>query len=290
MNRCSLTGIIATALSAASITFGVFLWIGASKSDVSLHAAREDARRPAPVCTDTTEARLPFAESEESDRTTEFSAEDSVDMRLASLANLAHTNPLAAAAQLETVPSGEERTIAMRIVFREWAAISPRDALAWISAMGAEQDRNEAREFVCHRVAEEHPKLAFDLAWQIGEDTATPLVQDLAQQWAGADVAAARDWALALPVGTDRDQILSRVCRVLSQSDPSSAGAIVSREIPAGPVQDEAAMSVLHQWAIRDFTSASEWITHFPEGSLRIRAEEELAGIGEHQANSVETR
>jgi hypothetical protein len=156
--------------------------------------------------------------------------------------------------------------------------------------MGAEQDRNEAREFVCHRVAEDHPKPALDLAWQIGENTATPLVQDLAQQWAGADVAAARDWALALPAGADRDQILSRVCQVLSQNDPSSAGAIVSREIPAGPLQDEAAMSVLHQWAIRDFRSASEWIAHFPKGSLRTRAEEELSGISEYQANSIETR
>ena len=177
----------------------------------------------------------------------------------------------------------------MRIVFREWAAISPHDALAWISTKCAERDRNEAREFACHRVAEDHPKLAFALAWQAGGDTATPLVQDLAQQWAGADAAAARDWALALPAGADRDEILSRVCQVLSQTDPSSAGVIVSREISAGPVQDEAAMSVLHQWAIRDFTSASEWIALFPEGSLRTRAEEELAGIGEYQANSVET-
>lgn len=289
MKRIPLAEIIAAAaVGGALMIFGIVLWISAPASDASSDAARVDAG-PSSASAETAGAPLPFAEPGKPDRSTEFSAEDDIDARMASLARLAISDPAAAALSLDAMPAGDERTTAMRTVFRQWAATSPPDALVWISTMNAEQDRNEAREFVCHRVGEDDPKLAIDLAREAGADAATALVQDLAQQWAGSDAAAARDWALALPADADRDRILARVCQVLSQSDPLTAGAIVSGEIAAGPVQDEAAMSMLHEWAIRDPATASEWIARFPEGPLRIRAEEELAGIRGHQADTNET-
>ncbi|MEO5914401.1 MAG: hypothetical protein ABIS50_09225 [Luteolibacter sp.] len=285
MKRIPFTKIIAAAaVGGALMIFGIVLWISVPESDAS-----SDAGRSVSAPMETAAAPLPLAEPGEPDRSTEFSAEDDIGTRMASLARLASSDPAAAALSLDGMPAGEERTTAMRTVFRQWAATSPRDALAWISTMNAEPDRNKAREFLCHRVAEDDPKLALDFAREAGADTATSLVQDLAQQWAGSDAAAARDWALALPADADRDQILARVCQVLSQSDPLTAGAIVSGEIAAGSVQDEAAMSVLHQWAIRDPAAAREWVARFPDGPLRIRAEGELAGIRDYQANTNET-
>jgi hypothetical protein len=287
MKRIPFAEIIAAAaVGGALMIFGIVLWISVPEPDASSDAARVDAGPSVSASAETAAAPLPYAEPGEPDRFTEFSAEDEIDARMASLARLASCDPAAAALSLDAMPAGAERTTAMRTVFRQWAETSPRDALAWIPTMNAEQDRNEAREFFCHRVAEDDPKLALDLARQVGADTATSLVQDLAQQWAGSDAAAARDWALALPADADRDPILARVCQVLAQSDPLTAGAIVSGEIAAGSVQDEAAMSVLHQWAIRDPVAASEWVARFPEGPLRIRAEEELAGIRGHQAKT----
>ena len=289
MKRIPFTEIIAAAaVGGALMIFGIVLWISVPESDASSGAARVDAGPSVSASKKTAAAPLPFAEPGESDRSTEFSAEDDIDARMASLARLASSDPAAAALSLDAMPAGEERTTAMRTVFRQWAATSPRDALAWIPTMNAEQDRNEAREFSCHRVAEDDPKLALDFARQAGADAATSLVQDLAQQWAGSDAAATRDWALALPAGADRDQILARVCQMLAQSDPLTAGAIVSGEIAAGSVQDEAAMSVLHQWAIRDRAAAREWVARFPDGPLRIRAEGELAGIRDYQADTNE--
>ena len=274
------------AVGGGLMIFGIVHCIGVPRSDASYGAAMEDARRSVSLPTETAAAPLPFVKSGEHDRSTKFSEEEHIDRRVASLALLASSDPAAAALSLHAMPAGEERTTAMRLVFRQWAATSPQDALAWIPTMDAEQDRNEAREFLCHRVAEDDPKQAFDLARQAGTDAATSLVLDLAQQWAGSDAAAARDWALALPADADRDQILARICQVLSQNDPLAAGAIVSREIAAGSLQDEAAMSVLHQWAIRDPAAAREWVACFPDGPLRIRAEEELAGIWDHQADA----
>ncbi len=279
----------AAAVGGALMIFGIVLRISVPESDASSDAARVDAGRSVSASMERAAAPLPYAEPGELDRSTEVSAEDDIDARMASLAGLASSDPAAAALSLDAMPAGEERTTAMRMVFRQWAATSPQDALAWIPTMNAEQDRNEAREFFCHRVAEDDPKLAFDLARQAGADAAPSLVLDLAQQWAGSDAAAARDWALALPADADRDQILARICQVLSQNDPLAAGAIVSGEIAAGSVQDEAAMSVLHQWAIRDLAAAREWVACFPDSPLRIRAEEELAGIRGHQADTNET-
>lgn len=289
MKQASLAWWIGAAAVGGALTiFGVLLWSSGPESNVSPPAARVDAA-PASATPAAARPALALATPGESDRAAESPAGDDLDARMAALARLAGTDPVAAARSLDTVPAGNERTVAMRTVFRAWAAVSPADALAWISTMNPEQDRNQAREFVCYRVAEDDPKQAFDLARQTGADTASLLVQDLAQQWAGKDAASARDWALALPAGADRDQILARVCYVLSRGDPAAAGAIVSGEIAAGSVQDEAAMSVLHQWAIRDLGAASEWVARFPEGPLRSRAEEELAGIREDQAGTVET-
>lgn len=281
--------IAAAAVGGVLLIFGIVLWIGVPESDTSSGAARVDSGPSVSASERTPAAPRPFSAPRGSDRSTKFSAEDDIDERMAWLARLAISDPAAAALSVDAMPAGDERTTAMRTVFRQWAATSPLDALAWIPRMNTEQDRNEAREFFCHRVAEDDPKLALDFARQAGGDTATSLVQDLAGQWAGSDAAAARDWALALPAGADRDPILARVCQVLAQSDPSSAGAIVSGEIAAGPVQDEAAMSVLHQWAIRDLAAAREWVARFPEGPLRTRAEEELAGIRDDQARRKET-
>jgi len=290
MKRIPFAEIIAAAaVVGAVMIFGIVVWISVAESDASSGAAKADAGPSVSASKETIATPLPYAETGESDRSMEFPAANDIEARMASLACLASNDPAAAALSLDAMPAGEERTTAMRTVFRQWASTSPQDALAWIPTMNTEQDRNEAREFFCHRLAENDPKLALDFARQAGADTATPLVQDLAQQWAGSDAAAARDWALVLPAGADRDQILARVCQELAQSDPSTAGGIVSGEIAAGAVQDEAAMSVLHQWAIRDPAAAREWVARFPQGPLRTRAEEELAGIRDHQADTNET-
>lgn len=49
-------------------------------------------------------------------------------------------------------------------------------------------------------------------------------------------------------------------------------------------------MSVLQQWAIRDPAAARAWVARFPEGPLRTRAEEELAGIRGDEGDRKESQ
>lgn len=72
---------------------------------------------------------------------------------------------------------------------------------------------------------------------------------------------------------------MGRLAYVQSQNEPAAAANLVLEQIPPGPIQEEAAITVLHQWGGRDLASATAWADQFPPGTLRDRAEAELRGL-----------
>jgi len=58
----------------------------------------------------------------------------------------------------------------------------------------------------------------------------------------------------------------------------------VVKQIPPGLTQTEAAIMVVHQWALRDPAGAASWVESFPEGPIRDRAVNELKGLARLQA------
>lgn len=79
--------------------------------------------------------------------------------------------------------------------------------------------------------------------------------------------------------GELRDGLMSRVVQAGSKADPVTAGRIVAEDMSPGPQQDEAAISVLHQWALSDLESAAAWAGSLPSDDLQTRAMEEIAVI-----------
>jgi hypothetical protein len=51
------------------------------------------------------------------------------------------------------------------------------------------------------------------------------------------------------PAGEIRDELLRRVAFVQAASAPAAAAKLVVEEIPSGPVQTEAILSVINRWA-----------------------------------------
>ena len=186
MKRSSFSWMIGTAGSGALLILGGAVWISAPKPN----------GLPVPAQSNAAPANSLATKPEKSFPATDLHPKD----HPATQAPLSSSDFAARARSLDAVPAGEDRTIAMRTIFRGWAAVAPRDALAWISTMPSESKRDEARDFVCYRVAEDDPKLAFDLARQAGAGTGTPLVWDLAQQWAGTDAARLDDREMACPI------------------------------------------------------------------------------------------
>ena len=73
----------------------------------------------------------------------------------------------------------------------------------------------------------------------------------------------------------------------MSKTKPEEAGRLITREMAPGPLQDEAAMTVLHQWTRTDAGAALAWAESFPPGGLRDRALEEVVNLS---AVSSETK
>jgi hypothetical protein len=161
---------------------------------------------------------------------------------------------------------------------REWARQNPDAALAWLLTAPAGPKRDTVAEMVCAQLAQSDPARAVAFAESFAPPSST-LLENMVHQWADQDSAAAHAYALDKPAGEPRDRLLSRVAFVLSKENPADAAKLVAEHISPGPLQDEAAISVLYQWALRDTNAAASWAQLFPDGALRDRAITELQKI-----------
>jgi hypothetical protein len=161
------------------------------------------------------------------------------------------------------------------------AFVAALDAAAQISDP---QARRAALEKACYREAGHDPAAAITAAerYSLGDGPGAVL-ENLAQQWAGTDLNAAYAWVEAKPAGAKRDALAARVAFVWSQSQPAQAANWLVQETEPGPGQQEAIMSIVHQWGLQDMTGATAWVEQFPEGDFRDRAMNELQGIASSQ-------
>lgn len=161
---------------------------------------------------------------------------------------------------------------------RQWAREKPELALAWMVNAPAGPQRDAVAEIVCAQIAESDPAQAVALAERYAGGC-TYLLENLVYQWSERDEPAARAYALARPAGDERDRLLARVALTRAKENPYEAAILVIQETAPGDIQNEAVMSVLHQWALRDPTKALAWAQLFPEGDLRTRALKEIENI-----------
>lgn len=161
---------------------------------------------------------------------------------------------------------------------RDWVARDPYAAAEWAAQQPAGESRDAVLVAVCYEIANVNPAEAVALAEKHALTNHATLA-NLAGQWAQQDLRAAHTWVLAKPAGEQRNELAARVGFVWSASEPSAAAEFVIREIPPGSTQTEAALSILHQWALRNFDAAAAWVELFPDGEIRDRAINELAGV-----------
>ena len=181
---------------------------------------------------------------------------------------------------VNTLDPGTIRDEALSRVARAWAAQDPEGALSWVSQFPLAEERTRMLNCSLFEIALTSPIQAVAAAqrYGLGEDQPGVLV-NLAQQWAANDLFGSLSWAESQPSGALRDQLLARIVFVQSQSDPAAAARLVMEQIPPGPEQVEAAISVVHQWGQGDMASARSWVQSFPTGPIQDRAYAELEGI-----------
>jgi len=165
---------------------------------------------------------------------------------------------------------------------RDWARRFPAEALAWLRIAPEGAQRDTVAEIACPELALTDPSQAVEVAESCGP-SGTNLMENvldnLAQLWAERDEPAALAWADGKPPGNDRDRLFERIAFVESKTDPANAARLVVEEISPGETQEEAAMSVVYQWARQDADSAMAWAERFPAGGLRDRAMQEVENV-----------
>jgi len=210
-------------------------------------------------------------------RTTQAFISGDADDFLKLLADLAHADPAAAARLAQS--AGSLREAAMRVVAQNWAALDRAGAERWATQLPNPEERDTALNYLCYQVNQSDPVQAIRIARHHGIAGQKGLIQNLTEQWAGKDFPSASAWASRQSASEERDQIYMRLALVLSKTAPRDAAELLIDEIPPGAVQTEAAISVVHQWAIGDYAGAAAWVVQFPSGDLRERAAQELAGF-----------
>ncbi len=185
-------------------------------------------------------------------------------------------DPAAAARLVEATTNEQGREELMRQLIQTWTTSDVTAAFAWAGQLADTNEQQRALIYATKQMAELDPAAAAATAARCLTDGQDTVMGDIALTWAGKDLAGALSWAASQPVGKQRDEIMARVAFVESSTAPETAADLVIDQIPPGPAQDEAAISVLHQWAIQDFASAKAWAELFPAGSLRDRVINEL--------------
>lgn len=166
--------------------------------------------------------------------------------------------------------------------FRQWVKKDPGAAWDWALKQPDNDRRVELLEAMCYEIAQDgDPARAVTLADNLRlADHGT--LANLEQQWAEKDLTAACEWAVAKPAGDEKNELLERVAYVWASADPENAAQLVVEKMSPGNAQTEAVISVLHQWASRDFKGAMAWAELFPDGQIRQRAMNELSGVREY--------
>jgi hypothetical protein len=163
-------------------------------------------------------------------------------------------------------------------VSRSWSLSDPAAALAWSASLPDTGERINALSEVCGQISQTDPARAVAIAERFNIGSVGGTIENAAQIWANKDFPAALDWARHQPAGDLRDQVIARIAFIQAQTVPAEAARLVSTEIPPGPAQDEAVISVLHQWGLQDPAKAAAWVGSFASGPLREKAIDELAG------------
>ncbi len=181
------------------------------------------------------------------------------------------------ATEISMMKQTTERDDSIRKLAQEWASEDPTSAEQWASNLPENADRTQALNLVCMTRAKHSPAEAISMAQR--NMTGGALVEDIVGRWASKDFAEASEWVTGSTTGDMRNSLLAKLALTRAESAPEEAATLVALSMREGQVQEEAAVSVLHQWLRKDPQAAAGWISTFPDGPLKERARTEIEGM-----------
>jgi hypothetical protein len=160
---------------------------------------------------------------------------------------------------------------------REWGRVDPDRALLWAKELPDSQPRSQCVLMICSAVAESDRERAVLLAETAGDLLDLSAMSSLVAGWVADSPKKAGEW-IERRSPEERDRFWNLGVQVLAGQSPEKAATLAVERMSPGPLQDEAVISALHQWVLKDRKAAAEWVGLFPEGPFRERARGELFG------------
>ena len=140
---------------------------------------------------------------------------------------------------------------------------------------------------VCETTARTNPLAAIDAAAGLAPSPSRDqALAHAVSEWADTQPEQAAEWAAQVPDPALRNELLAAVAVASAEEHPEFAGELAVTNLTAGPVQNNALVSVVQRWAQSAPEAAADWVSEFPEGPVRSAAAENLFEIWTAQDRS----
>jgi len=180
---------------------------------------------------------------------------------------------------------------ACRVIASTWGKADSAAALSWARRLPDQSHRQEALIGVGSEVVFHNPRKAIELATEAGVNPgAGELLGQAAGAWARTDPEAAAAWAREVTDPALREKLVVEVASAWADRDPHAASKLVIDSVDEGILEENALVGILQRLAFQDMEGARDWVTQFPEGRMRERAEAELIRISGRLNGSPLTR
>ncbi|QTN32718.1 hypothetical protein HZ994_10360 [Akkermansiaceae bacterium] len=140
---------------------------------------------------------------------------------------LAETNPTRATELLERMPFSSERGQALTAMIPHLTRMGPESARQWISALSDERLRDGATARIAEELAKTDP--AGTASWLLSNlgEASTRSVDEVFEEWAKKDKAAAMSSFASLPAGDARSRALRGLVTIEARENPQAAAKLM---------------------------------------------------------------
>jgi len=188
------------------------------------------------------------------------------------VAGLANSNLTGAVEMLDKLPAGTAKDGAIEQLAWVWGRQDPEAAAKYALKQPETDGRTRLLDAVATEWAQRDPVAgaAFwkELGLGQGRDT---FADNLARHWAESDPQAAVRWVASLSGADLRPELVSSVIGAWAQQSPAEAAAYAG-QLPL-ELQEGALQSVLGAYAEQDPATGAKWLAAFPDETLRTRAQ-----------------
>jgi hypothetical protein len=180
----------------------------------------------------------------------------------------AQVDPAAVAQYTTNLPMVRQRAEAAWSVAAAWSRQDLPASLAWVQSLPAGREQEDGYSGVFVVLSRTDPAQAAALLAAVGRTNAQvcyPWASRIAENLAGADPAAAAEWARQLPDARLRQDALQRSFDRWSAHDPGAAAAWAVA-LPADPARQDYLERIAAGWAASDSQAAVLWVNGLPAG------------------------